>query len=220
MVSGFESLSGSQRIKATPNFLFNSAKLNSQIQKKKFEKAMGIGKRDKTLSAVKITTFGNKRKNLPICLKFLKKNISLLVGNFVSKNSGYDNDICNILPNFNENTKRYWDANWEEENMFIEFKKGRSIWLDLVRYSEVLLKINDESKIETFTLFFIPNKERTEISEIIGLNTSRLIKKLNLNETDVEKLLNLNKSLPRSLNAQASLTVKDIKEISEFIVVR
>lgn len=152
--------------------------------------------------------------------KFLKENISLLVGNFVSKNSGYDNDICNILPNFNENTKRYWDANWEEENMFIEFKKGRSIWLDLVRYSEVLLKINSESKIETFTLFFIPNKERTEISEIIGLSTLRLIEKLNLNETDVEKLLNLNKSLPRSLNAQASLTVKDIKKISEFIIVR
>ena len=150
--------------------------------------------------------------------KFLKEHISHLVGNFVSKNSGYDKDICNILPGFKENTNRYWDSNWENEDMFIEFKKGRSIWLDLVRYSEVILRINDESKIETFTLFFIPNKEHTKISEIIGLSTSKLIEKLNLHETDVEKLLNINKSLPRSFNAQASLTVKDIREISEFII--
>ena len=150
---------------------------------------------------------------------FLKEYIFVLKGSFVSKNSGYDKDICNLLPNFTENTKRYWDSHWEKENLFIEFKKGKSIWLDLVRYSEILLETNEEAKIKTFTLFFIPNKDRTEIVEIIGLNTKKIIDKLNLNKDDVEKLLNLNKSLPRSFNAQASLTVKDIREISEFIII-
>ena len=151
---------------------------------------------------------------------FLIIHIKELKGSFVSKNSGYDNDICNILPKFTENTERYWDAYWETEEMYIEFKKGKSIWLDLVRYSEILLETNEESKIKTFTLFFIPNKERTEIVEIIGLNTVKIIEKLNLNEDNVKKLLILNKSLPRSFNAQASLTVKDIKTISEFIVTK
>ena len=58
--------------------------------------------------------------------EFLARHISKLKGSFVSKNSGYDNDICNLLPNFNENTKRYWDAFWETEKMFIEFKKGKT----------------------------------------------------------------------------------------------
>ena len=151
---------------------------------------------------------------------FLIIHIENLKGSFVSKNSGYDNDICNKLPGFTENTKRYWDAYWKTEEIYIEFKKGKSIWLDLVRYSEILLEINEEAKIKTFTLFFIPNKERTEIVEIIGLSTTKLIEKLNLNKDDVEKLLNLNKSLPRSFNAQASLTIKDIKIISDFIITK
>lgn len=152
--------------------------------------------------------------------EFLKEHIFVLNGSFVLKNSGYDKDICNLLPEFIENTKRYWDAYWQVEDMFIEFKKGKSIWLDLVRYGEILLETNEEAKTKTFTLFFIPNKERTEIVEIIGLNTKKIIEKLNLNKDDVEKLLNLNQSLPRSFNAQASLTIKDIKAISEFIIIK
>jgi hypothetical protein len=66
----------------------------------------------------------------------LKRYIIDLNGEFVSKNSGYDGDICNIIQEFTETTTRYWDCIWESENLYIEFKKGKSIWLDLVRYSE------------------------------------------------------------------------------------
>jgi len=148
----------------------------------------------------------------------LRENIALLNGSFVSKNSGYDGDICKIIDGFEEITTRYWDCFWKEESLYIEFKKGRSIWLDLVRYSEIILGKNDESKIQTFTLFFIPNNERTKIIEIIGLETRKLIAKIHLDEKDAIQLLDLNKTVPRSFNAQASLTVKDIKEIADFII--
>ncbi len=148
----------------------------------------------------------------------LKKHVALLRGDFVSKNSGYDGDICKIINGFEETTTRYWDCFWEEESLYIEFKKGRSIWLDLVRYSEIILGKNEESNIQTFTLFFIPDNDRSKIIEIIGLETSKLIKKINLDKKDAIQLLDLNKTVPRSFNAQASLTTKDIRDISDFII--
>jgi len=150
----------------------------------------------------------------------LKKSILLLNGNFVSKNSGYDGDICKLINGFEEAATRYWDCFWREELLHIEFKKGRSIWLDLVRYSEIILEKNEEAGVQTFTLFFIPDNERTKIIEIIGLETKKLIEKINLDKNDAIQLLDLNKTVPRSFNAQASLTVKDIKNISDFIVSR
>lgn len=148
----------------------------------------------------------------------LKKHITLLNGDFVSKNSGYDGDICKIINGFDKATARYWDCFWKEESLYIEFKKGRSIWLDLVRYSEIILGKNDESNTQTFTLFFIPDTNRYKIIEIIGLETKKLIEKISLGRKDAVQLLDLNKTVPRSFNAQASLTVKDIKDISDFII--
>jgi hypothetical protein len=150
--------------------------------------------------------------------KILKQHIGLLCGDFVSKNSGYDGDICKIIEGFEETTKRYWDCFWEEETLYLEFKKGRSIWLDIVRYSEIILKTSEESSTETFTLFFIPDIKRSKIVEIIGMETSKLIKKINLDEKDALELLHLNKTVPRSFNAQASLTVNDIKAFADFVV--
>ncbi|MEK7148677.1 MAG: hypothetical protein AAB770_02045 [Patescibacteria group bacterium] len=148
----------------------------------------------------------------------LREHIALLSGSFVSKNSGYDGDICKIINGFEETTTRYWDCFWKEESLYIEFKKGRSIWLDLVRYSEIILGENAEANTQTFTLFFIPNSDRSKIVEIIGLETSKLIEKINLDKKDAIQLLDLNRTVPRSFNAQASLTIKDIKAISSFIV--
>jgi len=148
----------------------------------------------------------------------LKEHIALLSGSFVSKNSGYDGDICELIDGFEETTTRYWDCFWRDEFLHIEFKKGRSVWLDLVRYSEIILGSSDESNIKTFTLFFIPDNRRSKIVEIIGLETSKLIEKNNLDKKDAIQLLDLNKTVPRSFNAQASLTLSDIRNISDFIV--
>jgi hypothetical protein len=145
----------------------------------------------------------------------LIENKNKLMGEWIKNNSSYDGYICDIL-NMTEDTVRYWDAIWN--NQYIEFKKGNSIWLDLVRYSEILLKTNIESSKETITLFFIPNKSKDVIEEIICVITKDLINLINLNEDSAKQLIELNEKVPRSLNAQASLTKKDIRTIATFIV--
>lgn len=146
-------------------------------------------------------------------LLIFKKN--KLKWGFLLNNSSYDWDICDIL-GMQEDTVRYWDAKWNW--LYLEFKKWKSIWLDLVRYSEILIWINDLANNKTFTLFFIPDSEKKYINEIIWVSTDKLIIKLELNINKAKVLIELKSNLPRSLNAQASLTVNDIREISDFIV--
>ena len=151
---------------------------------------------------------------------YLIENINKLSGEFVKKNNGYDAMICHILSEFQVNTSRYWDAVWVKKELHIEFKKGKSIWLDLVRYSEQKLGINNEAKIDSITLFFIPDRNKDHIEKIVGMKTENILNKLNLNDDEAKFIINLNNKVPRSLNAQASLTVNDIMGISDFIVER
>lgn len=145
----------------------------------------------------------------------LQKNKENLYWDFVKDNSNYDWDICNILW-FSEDTWRYWDAQFKW--LKIEFKKWKSIWLDLIRYSEIYLWINDEAKEKTVTLFFVPNNEKTQIVEVLWVETNKIISKLWLDEEKSKILIKLNKDMPRSLNAQASLTLKDVRAFSDFII--
>ena len=145
----------------------------------------------------------------------LARNKERLVGSWIKSNSSYDGAICDVL-NMEEDTVRYWDARWN--GVHIEFKKGHSIWLDLVRYSETLLKSNKEASIKTMTLFFIPDRDRTRIQEVIGVATKDIINQLGLTTKQARELIALNQTVPRSLNAQASLTKKDLKGIATFVV--
>lgn len=145
----------------------------------------------------------------------LQSQLPRLRGEWLHSNSGYEDDICQVL-GMQSSKCRYWDATWH--NYRIEFKKGRSIWLDLVRYSEISLKLNEDACRETICLFFVPNKERSRIEEVICVETNALIKAVGLNQTQAESLMQLMEAVPRSLNAQASLTVNDIKKIKAFSV--
>jgi len=138
-----------------------------------------------------------------------------LEGEWVQKKDQYEQFICDALL-MQVDQGRYWDARWG--NYVIEFKKGKSVWLDLVRYSEILLNQNEYAGIPVINLFFIPNKEKTFIEEIICVETDKIISFLNLNNVFAQQLLELNSKVPRSLNAQASLTVRDLRNISEFII--
>ena len=69
------------------------------------------------------------------------------------------------------------------------------------------------------SLFFIPDKQRVRIAEIICVETTSLITKMNISAGHAEMLLLLKKNVPRSLNAQASLTVGDLRKIKLFSVV-
>lgn len=138
-----------------------------------------------------------------------------LKGDWIEKNSSYDKDICRILQMTPEKC-RYWDAKWN--GLFLEFKKGRSIWLDAVRYSEMFLKVSPEASVSTTTLFFVPATWRDKIEEIVVVDTKRLLERLCFTEEIAAKLIELEKHFPRQLNAQASLTLSDVRSISRWII--
>ncbi len=87
-----------------------------------------------------------------------------------------------------------------------------------MRYGEVILKANTQACQETVTLFFIPNPARDKIEEVVGAKTEVLVAKMGLTEQDAKVLLDLAKKVPRSLNAQARLTVTDIQRLKAFSV--
>jgi hypothetical protein len=111
---------------------------------------------------------------------------------------------------------RYWDATWEGQR--IEFKKGRSIWLDLVRYSEQLLGTVDAAREDVVTFSFIPDRRRTRVERILCCDTEALLRKLGLTTDEANALLALCARVPRQLNSQASLTVGDIEAIAKVHV--
>ena len=104
--------------------------------------------------------------------------------------------------------KSYWDARWGTN--FIEFKKGRSIWLDLVRYSRALLQFDEHACHEVVSLFFVPNKAKTKIEEIICVETCDILAELKLAGGHAHILVNLKQDFS-SLNARVSLTVPKLK---------
>ena len=147
--------------------------------------------------------------------KFLIPLKEKMVWDFLRNNSNYDWALCDILW-MQEDTWRYWDAQWNGYK--IEFKKWTSIWLDLIRYSEIVLWTTDNANNETITLFFIPDKDKLKIQEVLWIRTTLLIEKLWLDMEMAKILLEIHNTVPRSLNAQASLTVKDVRIIADFII--
>ena len=145
----------------------------------------------------------------------LTQHMGSLRGSWVGRKSGYEPGLCAALGFSVETKRRYWDASWNGYR--IELKKGTSIWLDLVRYSEIHLKANEDAACETLTLFFIPNGE-TAIGKVICVRTCDLISKLGLDVELARFLTMLQSKVPRSLNAQASLTVNDVTAIATFVV--
>ena len=147
----------------------------------------------------------------------VEKHMDNLEGPWVLKSSGYEAEICDILGMIGERST-YWDAMWDTYRF--EFKKGRGFWLDLTRYSKVLLKCDEAACQEATTLFFVPNPDRNYIQEVIGAETPALLKFLKLRKSDARSLIKLKSRLPRSFNAQARLSVTDVKKIATFIVYR
>jgi len=138
-----------------------------------------------------------------------------LKGYWILDYSPYKENLCRILK-MRSRKSGYWDAEWE--GLFLEFEKGRSIQLDLLRYSKALLKLEPDSTVSALTAFFIPTQRRQRIEEIIVVDTRRLLRKLDLNEGIAKGLIALNRRISGKLNAQANLTPKDIKKISLWTV--
>ena len=149
---------------------------------------------------------------------YLKDKITDLHGEWISKISGYENDACVNL-GFNCETKRYWDS--EYNGLYIEIKKGKSIWLDEVRYCEIFMSdtsVNEECKKKTITMFLIPSKDKASIENIILIDTQKIIQFLNINTEWAKRLLIRKKETVRNLNCQQSMTIKDLKSIADYII--
>ena len=146
---------------------------------------------------------------------FLKNKINELNGDWISKNSGYEKEACNNL-GFNCETKRYWDC--EYNGLYIEIKKGKSIWLDEVRYSEILTNANIDSRKETITMFIIPSKDKKKVDNIYLIDTKKLIIFMKITNEWAINLLDRHKKTTRSLNCQQSMTIKDLKQIADYTI--
>lgn len=99
-----------------------------------------------------------------------------LCGDWISKNSSYEQGLCDEI-GWHKDTNRYFDA--QKNDFKIEIKKGTSIWLDLVRYSEILLK---QGEGDTITAFFIPEKDKSRITDIYFVETDEIIKFLKITD--------------------------------------
>lgn len=108
---------------------------------------------------------------------------------------------------------RYWDCIWND--LYLELKLG-NIWLDLVRYSEKLLQVNDGARRPVITLFLQYREAR--ITEIYAVEDQQLLKALQLTKESAQDLLRIHREVPRSLNAQASLAPADVEAIATFTI--
>lgn len=150
--------------------------------------------------------------NLQDLEKHLRWSLPLLRGDWVSGKRRYENFFASVIgATFQEG--RYWDCIWQ--GIYLELKLD-NIWLDLVRYSEYLLKRTSESHVKVVTLFMRYKQQR--ITDIYAVNTESLIGALNLATRSAEDLLRIKDEVPRSLNAQANLAGSDIRKIAEFHV--
>jgi len=150
--------------------------------------------------------------NLSDLKEQLQRSLPLLRGDWVSGKRKYESFFASAIgATFKEG--RYWDCIWQ--GIYLELKMG-NIWLDLVRYSEYLLERTPESHVTVVTLFMRYKQQR--ITDIYAVSTENLIRALNLSTQTAEDLLRIRDEVPRSLNAQASLTESDIRKIAAFHV--
>jgi len=140
----------------------------------------------------------------------LQRSLSLLRGDWVSGKRKYESFFASAI-GATLQEGRYWDCIWR--GIYLELKMG-NIWLDLVRYSEYLLKQTPESHFTVVTLFM--RYKQQKVTDIYAVSTANLIKALNLSERTAQDLLRIRNEVPRSLNAQASLTENDVRKIAEF----
>jgi hypothetical protein len=149
----------------------------------------------------------------------LTYKINELNGDWISKKSGYEKGVCQQL-GFTYETKRYWDCLFN--NTYIEIKKGKSIWLDEVRYCEILMNKtidNEDCKKDTITIFIIPTKDKKNIEKIYIIDTKKIILFLKLTPEWATTLLLRRTQIKRSLNCQQSMTISDLNNIADYKIV-
>lgn len=145
-------------------------------------------------------------------------NTSNICGAWIRKPAHYEAELCSEL-GFTCESMRYWDCVFD--GMHIEIKKGTSVWLDEVRYSEILL--GDETKHngccqETITLFMIPSKDKERIETIHIVDTKNIIRFMQITQEWAETILAHRKRVRRQLNCQQSMAISDVRRLASFTI--
>ena len=89
------------------------------------------------------------------------------------------------------------------------------MWLDMIRYSEILLGTGTQ---DTVTVFFNWNKKLKRVNRIFIINTKILMRGLGLTKDIAKSILELEKTLPGRINHLQCMTMNQIKKISSYII--
>jgi len=153
--------------------------------------------------------------DIPALRLHLETSITKLRGNWFSGRKSYEKIFATAIGGRVEKDKhkrRYWDCVWND--WCIELKKGNT-WLDLVRYSEVLLKTTPASRQDVVTLFLVGKNDA--VTDIYGVFTEALIHGLKLTRKVASDLLLIREVVVgRQLEALTKLQPKQIRKLASF----
>ncbi len=153
------------------------------------------------------------RENLRVRLRTI---FPKLQGPWLRKRSGYEKSFANCM-GAKVVKSRYWDCEWKGHRL--ELKKGKhGVWLDAVRYSEMLLAQSEGARKKVDMVFI--RYEGIQANELLVVDSDEVISKLGLKKADARVLRRISRSVPHSLNAQVNLTTADLREIATFSVSR
>ena len=139
-----------------------------------------------------------------------------LEGPCITNSRSYDKKLCGLTKGLliHEN-KTYWDAVTPDGN-HVENKKCKgSMWFNLGRYAQIYLKLDEDSKIETFTVIYkYTGAKVTEILLIETHNlTERLLKDYTVDDT-VKAFYDMYKKCKLPRHDQAQLSYKQMEELA------
>ena len=151
--------------------------------------------------------------NLDKVIVDIQSNIDQMEGDDVVRPNSYEKYFCKLL-NWQCHNHRYYDAIGND--MRIELKKGIGMmWFDMVRYSEIFLKIGTQ---DTYTMFIQYSKKKKKVQEIYMIPTDRIVRFLKLDEEKAKFCIRMFKEQRRGLNMQESATKKDMREMASHII--
>lgn len=171
----------------------------------------------------------------------LQSIICKLRGKCIANSRNYDKGLCELSEGVlthvlaTQTNRTYWDAIMYHEDgkeilAYIENKKCKgSMFFNIRRYCNNYLQIDEESKINTFTVIYkyvtLTDGNNGEVKEILIIETKNLIDRLLRSIHDKSKIANLREICNLfikdglDLHMQAGMKYKQMEDISSAKIV-
>jgi len=139
-----------------------------------------------------------------------------LEGECIENSRSYDKKLCELTKGLliHEN-RTYWDA-VTPYGAHVENKKCKgSMWFNLGRYAQIYLKLDEDSKIETFTAIYKYNGDK--VTEILLIETQNLTQRLLKNYIEkkaVAMFYEMYKLCDLPHHSQAQLSYKEMEGLA------